>query len=93
MTTYNHDAAAELAEAESIVREWLPFSRDGEAICRVMVEYDRRAAELAQLRRERAAVLALHPCEGGICGRCSNDDAGWDEPWPCPTVTALGVEA
>jgi hypothetical protein len=49
-TSYNHDAAVELAQAESICREWLPFSRDGEAVCWVMVEYDRRAAEIEELR-------------------------------------------
>lgn len=59
VTTYNHDPAAELAQAEAICREWLPFTREGEAICWVMVEYDRRGAELEQLRRERAAILAL----------------------------------
>ena len=59
MTVYNHDPAVELAQAESIVREWSPFTRDGEAICWVMVEYDRRGTELEELRGQRAAVLAL----------------------------------
>jgi hypothetical protein len=42
--------AAELAEAEAVAREWLPAGRDGQAIHRVMAEYDRRGAEIERLR-------------------------------------------
>jgi hypothetical protein len=52
------------------------------------------AAELEQLLtvvREAIAapVLALHAPLGGTstCGEC------YDDPWPCPTVRALGVAA
>jgi hypothetical protein len=54
------------------------------------------AAQCAAARAdERAKVLALHRRytrhREGYCLACHDAD-GFSEPWPCPTVRALGVE-
>lgn len=65
----------------------------------------REAADrLAQLTTERDNVLALHYSEHMTaawygtelkvlrCAECSSKSTtDWQEPWPCPTVRAMGV--
>lgn len=45
-----------------------------------------------RLRQQRAAALALHVEEHGVCGACLQADEE-PAPWPCPTARALGVDS
>jgi hypothetical protein len=57
------------------------------------------AAAVEELRRQRAALIALHDWDellfgGFICLHCTPDDC--DDPddnvyWPCPSLRAIGV--
>jgi heterodisulfide reductase subunit C len=64
-----------LPEAERIARHikdslWLDSAEEGEALIRVMAEYDRRGSEIAQLRAESCSECGA--CFGRpSCGRCA----------------------